>query len=94
MMDIKLLISTIVLGVLLLGTLVFLLIELFNGNMKNFVLEKINEAEKMFPNTEADYQQKRREYVIACFKEKYKIMSFALNVEKFIEMICKLFRAK
>lgn len=94
MMDYKLLISTIVLGVILLATLVFLGIELFNGNMKNFVMEKIAEAEKLFPKDTEDYQERRRHYVIESFKEKYKIMSFCLNVEKFIELICKLFKPK
>lgn len=94
MMDYKLLITTIVLGVILLATVVFLCIELFNGNMKNFVMEKIAEAEKMFPKDVEDYQEKRRNYVIETFKEKYKIMSFCLNVQKFIELICKLFKPK
>lgn len=93
-MDYKLLITTIVLGVVLLATVVFLCIELFNGNMKNFVMEKIAEAEKMFPKDVEDYQEKRRNYVIETFKEKYKIMSFCLNVQKFIELICKLFKPK
>ena len=93
-MDYKLLITTIVLGVILLATVVFLCIELFNGNMKNFVMEKIAEAEKMFPKDVEDYQEKRRNYVIEAFKEKYKIMAFCLNVQKFIELICKLFKPK
>ena len=93
-MDYKLLITTIVLGVILLATVVFLCIELFNGNMKNFVMGKIAEAEKMFPKDVEDYQEKRRNYVIETFKEKYKIMSFCLNVQKFIELICKLFKPK
>lgn len=93
-MDYKLLITTIVLGLILLATLVFLCIELFNGNMKKFVMKKIAEAEKMFPKDMEDYQEKRRNYVIESFKEKYKIMSFCLNVQKFIELICKLFKPK
>lgn len=93
-MDYKLLITTIVLGVILLGTLIFLCIELFNGNMKKFVMEKIAEAEKLFPKEMEDYQEKRRNYVIEAFKEKYKIMAFCLNVQKFIELICKLFKPK
>ena len=93
-MDYKSLITTIVLGVILLATVVFLCIELFNGNMKKFVMEKIAEAEKMFPKDVVDYQEKRRNYVIETFKEKYKIMSFCLNVQKFIELICKLFKPK
>ena len=94
MMDYKLLITTIILGVILLGTLVFLAIELFNGNMKKFVMEKIAEAEKLFPKEIEGYQEKRRNYVIEAFKEKYKIMAFCLNVQKFIELICKLFKPK
>ena len=93
-MDYKLLITTIVLGLILLATVVFLCIELFNGNMKNFVMKKIAEAEKLFPKDMEDYQEKRRNYVIESFKEKYKIMSFCLNVKKFIELICKLFKPK
>lgn len=93
-MDYKLLISTIVLGVILIGALVFLCIELFNGNMKKFVIEKIAEAEKLFPKEEEGYQEKRRNYVINAFKEKYKIMAFCLNVQKFIELICTLFKPK
>ena len=93
-MDYKLLITTIVLGVILLATVVFLCIELFNGNMKKFVMEKIAEAEKMFTKDVEDYQEKRRNYVVEAFKEKYKIMAFCLNVQKFIELICKLFKPK
>lgn len=93
-MDYKLLITTIVLGIILLCTLVFLIIELFNGNMKKFVMEKITEAEKLFPKEIEDYQEKRRNYVIEAFKEKYKIMAFCLNIQKFIELVCKLFKPK
>lgn len=93
-MDYKLLITTIVLGVILLCTLVFLIIELFNGNMKKFVMEKITEAEKLFPKEIEGYQEKRRNYVIEAFKEKYKIMAFCLNIQKFIELVCKLFKPK
>ena len=71
-MDYKLLITTIVLGVILLATVVFLCIELFNGNMKKFVMEKIAEAEKMFPKDVEDYQEKRRNYVIKLLKKSIK----------------------
>ena len=93
-MDIKLLVTVIVLGVALLGALVLLLIALFNGSMKNFVIEAWNEAEKKFPKTEADYQTKRMDYVVNAVKEKYKLMAFALGVKKFVELLCKLCKAK
>lgn len=93
-MNYQLLAFVIVLGVFLLASLVFLIIQLCNGNMKKFVMEKIVEAEKLYPKTEENYQQKRMAYVVECFKEKYKIMSFCLNVKKFIELICKLFTPK
>lgn len=93
-MEYNLLITTVVLGIILLATLVFLCIELLNGNMKKFVMEKIAEAEKLFPKKIEGYQEKRKNYVIEAFKEKYKIMAFCLNVQKFIELICKLFKPK
>lgn len=88
------LIWIIILGVLLLSTLIGLLVSLFNGDMKKFVVEKMAEAEKMFPKGTEDYQNKRRTYVIEAYKEKYKILQFILNVKAFIELVCKYCKFK
>lgn len=93
-MDYSLLIPLISLGVLLLIAIIFIIIELFNGKMKKFLMEKIAEAEELFPKEKENYQEKRRNYVIEAFKERYKLMSLFLNAKKFIELICKLFKPK
>lgn len=90
----KELVFIIILGVLLLSTVIGLLVSLFNGNMKKFVVEKMAQAEKMFPKGTEDYQNKRRTYVIEAFEEKYKILQFILNVKKFIELVCKYCKFK
>ena len=84
-MDVKSLVAIIVVGVLLLASLIGLLIALFNGSMKKFVVEKIAEADSHEDWT----AEQKRNYVIEAFKEKYKIMEFLLNCKKFIELVIK-----
>lgn len=79
------LIWIIVLGVLLLASLIGLLVALFNGSMKKFVVEKMAEAD-----THTDWTaEQKRNFVIEAFKEKYKIVEFILNCKKFIELVIK-----
>lgn len=83
--NIQFIIPIIILGVLLLGSLVGLLIALFNGSMKKFIVEKMAEAD-----SHADWtSEQKRNFVIETFKEKYKIMEFILNAKKFIELVIK-----
>ena len=84
-MDVKALVTIIILGVLLLISLVSLLVAFFNGNMKKFIVEKMAEADSHEDWT----AEQKREYVINAFKEKYKIMEFLCNVKKFIELVIK-----
>lgn len=81
----KELIAIIILGVTLLLTLIGLIVSLCRGEMKNFVKEKMGEAEAKFPKTMKDYKKLRLNYVIDAFNKKYKILEFLLNVRKFIE---------
>lgn len=79
------LIWIIVLGVLLLASLIGLLVALFNGSMKKFVVEKMAEAD-----THTDWTaEQKRNFVIEAFKEKYRIVEFILNCKKFIELVIK-----
>ena len=73
-MDVKALVAIIVLGVMLVAALVGLLVALFNGSMKKFVVEKMAEADSHLDWT-AD---QKRKYVIEAFVEKYKIIAFLL----------------
>lgn len=85
MMDIQSLITIIILGVTLLGTLVWLGISLFNGSMKKFIVAKMAEAE-----THTDWTgDQKKEYVMEAFKSKYKIAEFLLNCKSFIELVIK-----
>lgn len=79
------LIWIIVLGVLLLSTLIGLLVSVFNGSMKKFVVEKMAEADSHKDWT----AEQKRNFVIEEFKKKYKIMEFILNCKKFIELVIK-----
>lgn len=81
----KELITIIILGATLLITLIGLIISLCRGEMKNFIKEKMGEAESKFPKTMNDYKKLRLNYVIDAFNKKYKILEFLLNVRKFIE---------
>lgn len=75
----------IILGVLLVCSLVGLLVALFNGSMKQFIVEKMAEAD-----THEDWSgEEKRQYVIEAFKKKYKIAEFLLNCKKFIELVIK-----
>lgn len=81
----KELIFIIILGVLLLASLIGLLVALFNGSMKKFVVEKMAEAD-----SHKDWSaEQKRNYVIEAFKSKYKIVEFILNCKKFIELVIK-----
>lgn len=81
----KELIFIIILGVLLLASLIGLLVALFNGSMKKFVVEKMAEAD-----SHKDWSaEQKRSYVIEAFKSKYKIVEFILNCKKFIELVIK-----
>lgn len=81
------LIIIIVLAVALIASLVGLLVALFRGEMKKFVVEAMGEAEAKFPKTVENYKLKRLQYVVDAFNKKYKIIEFFLNVRKFIEKV-------
>lgn len=84
-MDYKAIITIIIMGVVLLGTIFTLLGALIRGEMKKFIEEKMIEAEKS-GKTGAE----KLAFVIAAFKEKYKIAQFILDAKKFIEQVIAL----
>lgn len=81
------LIIIIALAVALIASLIGLLVALFRGEMKKFVVEAMGEAEAKFPKTEDNYKLKRLQYVVDAFNKKYKVIEFFLNVRKFIEKV-------
>lgn len=81
-MQIETIVSLIILGAVVLAGIVAIVIAIVRGDMKKFIIEKMEEAEKL----ELD-GIKKLEYVLEAVKEKYKIMELILNVRKFVEKI-------
>lgn len=81
-MQIETIISLVVLGVVILASLITIIVAIVRGDMKKFVVEKMEEAEKL----ELSGEQKLK-YVLEAVKEKYKLMELFLNVKKFVEQI-------
>ena len=84
-MDTGTLITIISLGVVALSGVVGIVIALVRGDIKNFIVSKMEEAEKMGMSG-AD----KLKYVLQAVKDKYKIMEVVLNVRKFIEYIISI----
>ena len=84
-MDIKAIITIVAMGVVLLGTIFTLIGALVRGEMKKFIEEMMIEAEKSGKSG-----AEKLAFVIAAFKEKYKIAQFILDAKKFIEQIIVL----
>lgn len=84
-MSIEAIISLIVLGVVILAGLITIIVAIVRGEMKKFIIAKMEEAE----NLELD-GIKKLEYVLNAVKEKYKILELILNVKKFVEYIISI----
>lgn len=86
------LILYIILGVIILALLIVLTILFFRTGMKDDLQAYIAEAEKLFPKDMPDYQNKRLEYVLNAFKEKYKWVSWLMNAVKYIAKFCATYK--
>ena len=84
-MQVETIISLVVAGVILLGGIIALVIAIVRGDMKKFIVEKMEEAEKL----ELSGEQKLK-YVIQAVNEKYKILRLILNIKKYIEYIISI----
>jgi len=81
-MTIELIITLVVLGIAIVSGVVGIVVALVRGDMKKFIVEKMEEAEKSNLGG-----AKKLEYVVNAVKEKYKVLELILNVKKFIEYI-------
>lgn len=66
-----------------LGLIVSIVTAIVKGNLKNFILEKMQEAEA---KQELTGEQKLM-FVIEEVKNKYKIITIIMNIKKFIEKV-------
>ena len=84
-MELETIISLVVLGVVVLAGLITIIVAIVRGDMKKFIVAKMEEAEKL----ELSGEQKLK-YVLQAVKEKYKVMELVLNVKKFVEQIISI----
>ncbi len=84
-MQIEAIVSLVILGVVALGGVATIIVAIVRGDMKKFIVEKMEEAEKLHLDG-----KKKLEYVLQAVKEKYKILEVILNVKKFIEEIISI----
>ena len=84
-MSLEAIISLIVLGVVILAGLITIVVAIVRGEMKKFIIAKMEEAE----NLKLD-GLKKLQYVLEAVKEKYKLMELFLNVKKFVESIIEI----
>ena len=79
-------------GILLVAAIVVFIIIFIRSGMKDYLVQLIAEAEELFPKDMPDYQQKRLNYVLENFKNKYKWISWLINAVKFIAKFCATFK--
>lgn len=93
-MDIKAIISFIILGVLIVGGIVGIIIAIARGDVKKFIQEKMAEAEEIYKDMPKPQKSKAKlEYVIKAVNEKYKISKLFVNVKKFVEQAVEFFNS-
>ena len=64
------------------GLIVTLVTAITKGKLKDFIIEKMEEAEKLDMSGE-----QKLEFVINEVKSKYKIMAIIINIKSFVEKI-------
>lgn len=84
-MEIGTIITLCVLGVSVVSGLIAIIVAIVRGDMKKFIVEKMEEAEKSGKSG-----KEKLAYVLEAVKEKYKVMDFILNVKKFVEYIISI----
>lgn len=86
-----LLISLITAIIAVIGLVGALITSLRSGSLKQFILEKMEEAEKKYKDI-VDKDERaiaKLEYVINAVKEKYKLLALLIDIKKIIEILVK-----
>lgn len=81
-------IELVALGMAIVSAIIFII----RGKVKDYIVEKMEEAEKLYEN-ETDPVKKstlKLKYVIEAVKEKYKIAALIVNIKKFVEKIIEI----
>ena len=72
-------------GLTILSGVITIIVAVVRGEMKKFIIEKMEEAEKITGDG-----KKKLEYVLVAVRDKYKVLELFLNVKKFIEKIISI----
>lgn len=94
-MPIREIIELVFMALAIISAVATIIIAIRNGEMKDFIIEKMDEAEKKYedlPKPEKSY--KKLEYVLNAVKEKYKLISLFFDIKDFIERIVKINKDK
>ena len=90
-MDASTIIYLILTGVVAVGGLVALIYAIVRGEIKEFVIKKMQEAEELYKDLPKPEKGKAKlQYVIEKVNEHYGIVKIFLNVKKFIEKIIEI----
>ena len=85
-MSISEIVELVLLGVSVIGLISSIVISLRKGEMKEFIIAKMEEAEEKFKG-DKDKARKKLDYVINAVKEKYKLISLFSDLKRFIEKV-------
>ena len=90
-MSVKEIILLVALAIVILGGIATIVIAIVRGDMKKLIVEKMEEAEKLFEDLPKEEKaMKKLQYVIEAVKEKYKLVELFLNIKKFVEYIISI----
>ena len=81
----EMIITLVTLGVVAISGIAGIIVAIVRGDMKKFIVEKMEEAEK----SEMTGTQKLQ-FVLQAVKEKYKLVEVFLNAKKFVEYIISI----
>ena len=84
-MSVETIITLCTLGAVALGGIIGLIVALVRGDMKKFIVEQMEIAEKSGLSG-----KEKLAFVLKAVKDKYKIMEVVLNVKKFVEYIISI----
>ena len=85
-MSVNEIVMLVILGVGILAGLIGIIVAIVRGDMKKFIVAKMEEAESIYKD-DPDKAKKKLNYVIEAVKEKYKLVELILNIRKFVEYI-------
>lgn len=81
-MSVSEIVELVTLGVTALGLIVTLFASISRGKLKEFVIAKMEEAEKI-----GGSGKEKLAYVLECVKKEYKLVALVMNVKEFVEKV-------